>query len=521
MPQPAACDMARASVLMLSIVLLSACASIDFDYPRQESYSITDTDETYLGRYVSDLSSGRTENESGFLLLSDGADSLAMRLRMIQRAERSLDLQCYELKADKVGGTILHRAVEAADRGVRVRLLIDDIYTSGEYDAGLAGLDSHPNIEVRAFNPVLRGGGGTIRSALTDFSRINRRMHNKSMIVDNEIAVVGGRNIAEEYFDVTTDEKLTDIDAVVVGPFTQSLSSMFDEYWNHETALPLAAFAEMPDDAAAELSRVREKFAGLRESIVHTEYADAVRREKDQIGESLAEDLEWAPFLHVYDSPDKGVKEKAATDELMRVPLLEALRSAEQEVIIVTPYFVPRQTGIEMLQSITARDVDVLIVTNSLASNNQWVVHSGYAPARKPLLESGVAIHEVRPDRDQSGAGEVTATATLVTIHTKAFVVDRKKLFIGSFNFDPRSANINTESGVIIESEAMASKFAAMVHNVLNDRTYEVFLDDAGRVRWRAHQNGETIIHKKEPATSFWKRFKVNLLRIMPVRSQL
>jgi len=505
MPHSPSRDIKRVVALMLFVAVLSACASIDFDYPRQESFAITDTDDTYIGRYVAELSRGRSENESGFMILSDGADSLAMRLRMIRRAERSIDLQYYTFKADTVGGTILHRALEAAERGVRVRLLIDDVYTSGDYDAGLAGLDSHPNIEVRAFNPVLRGAGGSIRSTLTDLGRINRRMHNKSMIVDNEIAVVGGRNIGEEYFDVTTDEKLTDLDVVTVGPLAQSLSRMYDEYWNHETALPLPAFAEMPDDVGTELSRVRDKFAKLRESILDTEFADSVRRETEQIGERFAEELEWASFLHVFDSPDKGVKDKADDAELMRVPLIEALQSAEREVIIVTPYFVPRRTGIEILQSIRARDVDVLV----------------YAPARRPLLESGVAIHEVRPDRDQSAAGEVTATDTHVTMHTKAFVVDRKKLFIGSFNFDPRSANINTESGVIIESEAMASAFAAMVHTVLPDRTYEVFRNDDGRVRWRAYQDGKVIVHDKEPATTFWERLKVRLFRIVPVRSQL
>ena len=509
--------------ILIPIVLLtlaSGCASIDFDYPRSESTAFEGTEGTYLGKRVATLTVGQAESQSGFSMLSDGVDALAMRLLLAQRAEQSIDLQTYVMHVDVTGSALLSRLLEAADRGVRVRLLLDDYYAEG-YDAGLAGLDSHPNVEGRIFNPFYRGSAGRLKSTATDFGRVNRRMHNKSFVVDNQVAIIGGRNIGDEYFDARADEKFTDLDALAIGPVVNDLSRMFDTYWNHETALPVPAFAEMPNDPDAELERLRVKFSQTRDDILDTAYARAIRQQVLAYIETDAPTLTWAPYLLAYDEPDIGVKSRAEEAKSIRTPLIESVESAQNELIIITPYFVPSKSGIDRFRSLRERGVEVTIVTNSLASTNQWLVHSGYARVRKPLLESGVAIREVRPDRDQSASGVVTETDTLVTMHTKVFVVDRSAIFLGSFNFDPRSAYINTESGVIIESQEMAEEFAAMVDNALTNRTYEVYLNDKEKLRWRATENGEEIIYDKEPNTTWAQRFKVGVARLLPIRGQL
>ena len=506
--------------LIIAIALASGCASIDFDYPRLESTALSDTQDTYLGRKLEDAVAGRPPEESGFYLLSDGIDSLAMRLLLARRAERSIDLQYYLIKDGVTGRALADVLLEAADRGVRVRLLLDDMFTSG-YDTRLAAFDAHPNFEIRVFNPFHRGVGGRARSGLTGFSRINRRMHNKSFTVDNQVTVVGGRNIADEYFGAREDEKFSDLDVLGVGPVVQDVSEMFDMYWNHETAIPVPAFADMPEDPAAELQRMREGLAGFRDEILASPYAAAVRRQALGFEAATPGGLEWAPYTLIYDAPDKGIRKRAETAPSIMTPLIESFRSAEEEVIVISPYLVPRRTGVDGFTRMRERGVDVTIVTNSLAANNQFAVHGGYAPSRKPLLESGVRIYEVRPDAEVAGSELIAATGATATLHTKAFVVDDEELFIGSFNFDPRSAYINTESGVLIRSPDLAGRVADGVNAALEQNTYELFLDERGRLRWRDRRDGQDVIWTHEPQTSWWQRFVAGFMRVLPIRSQL
>ena len=296
---------------------------------------------------------------------------------------------------------------------------------------------------------------------------------------------------------------------------------MFDEYWNHERAAPVAAFAKMPDDPAAELERVRAGLEQSRQEVENTIYAAAVRDQVLEYVETDAKPFVWAPYTLAVDSPDKAFKSKAAEADSIVTPLRESLLAAEKETIVVSPYFVPRKTGIEAFSELQSRGIQVTIVTNSLAANNQSSVHGGYAPSRKPLLKAGVKIYEVRADADVSGSELTAASGAKATLHTKAFVVDSKELFIGSFNFDPRSANINTELGVIIRSPELAGQFTTAVEKALAAQTFEVFLNEKGKLRWRAIENGEEVIYKKEPQTTWWQRFKAGFMRILPIRGQL
>ncbi|MEJ2257148.1 MAG: phospholipase D family protein [Woeseiaceae bacterium] len=499
---------------------IGGCASIDFDYPRSESYAYTDTADTAYGQTLTELLRSKPAGQSGFYPLSDGIESLAARLVTASNAERSIDLQYYLIKPDVTGAALIHELLKAADRGVRVRLLLDDVFTKGT-DFGMAGLDSHPNFEIRIFNPFYRGVAGRAVSGLTNFGRINRRMHNKSFTVDNQVTIVGGRNIADEYFGAREDSKFSDLDVIGIGPVVEDVSTMFDVYWNHSTALPVAAFARMPDDPAAELERVRRELRGAREAIIESEYAGAVKDQVFRLDNMKADRFSWATYQLVYDSPDKGIRGKAKEAPSITKPLIESLGSASERVVVISPYFVPRKSGVQGFSALEARDVDVTIITNSLAANNQFAVHGGYAPSRKPLLENGVEIYEVRPDADVAGAEIIAASGAKATLHTKAYIVDDRELFIGSFNFDPRSANINTESGVIIYSAEMARGLAARIDDALPQQTYEVFLNEDGEVRWRGRRDGEDLIFDKEPETTWAQRFMAGIMRLLPIRGQL
>ena len=431
----------------------------------------------------------------------------------------TIDVQYYLIKNDIVGRAFILSLLRAADRGVRVRLLLDDMFTKG-YDVGLAALHSHPNFEIRIFNPFRRGSAGRTLGAVTDFSRINRRMHNKSFTIDNQVTIIGGRNIADEYFGVREDAKFGDLDVMAIGPIVQEVSDMFDTYWNHSNALPALAFVKELEDPQAALNELRERLEGALDEISDSKYAEAVRVRIDKYVGAGQELFDWAPYRLVVDSPDKGIKKKAKEADSITTPLLESLQSAEKELVIISPYFVPQKRGIEGLTEIQKSGVEVTVITNSLAANNQFTVHGGYAPSRKPLLEAGIKLYEVRPDADVSGTEFVNASGAKATLHTKSFIVDDEEVFIGSFNFDPRSANINTELGVIIYDSDLALIYAELIDEALPSQTYEVFLNEKGKVRWRTDQDGQEIIYDKEPETTWGQRFGAGFARILP-KSQL
>jgi len=504
--------------LVSALIVLTGCASIDFDYPKTESHAFTDTDDTYMGRQLAGLAEAHP-GESGFYASYDGIDALAVRLLMAERAERSIDAQYYLLIDDVVGYAFINALLRAADRGVRVRLLLDDMFTKG-YDVGMAALDSHPNFEVRIFNPFARRSA-RVMDGVTSFSRINRRMHNKSFTVDNKVTLIGGRNIAAEYFGARGDKRFGDLDVVGIGPVVQDVSDMFDRYWNNVAAAPVPAFAKTPDDPEAALLQLRERLEQSRQEITDTPYAEAVRQDINYYVSENEDLFTWAPYTLAVDSPDKAQKKLAAEADSILTPLRESLLNAQSEILLLSPYFVPRKAGIESIIELQQRGVDVTVVTNSLAANNQKTVHGGYAPSRKPLLQAGIRIFEVRADATVSGTENVNLEGGRSTLHTKAFVVDRKHLFIGSFNFDPRSAYINTELGVIIESPEMAETLTAGLEEKLATHTYEVFLNEKGKLRWRGMEGDQEIILDKEPQTGWWERFMAGFYRILPIRGQL
>jgi len=511
------------AIAVLAVALsaiLSACSTVDFDYPKTPTTYIDNTDDTPFGKAWQDLEQDASDNQSAFYLLTDGIESLAARLIMADRAEKTLDAQYYLITADNIGLVFIGSLLDAADRGVRVRLLLDDIQTQG-YDLGLAALDAHPNFEIRIFNPW---GSRKFRGAdIFKFSRLNRRMHNKSFTVDNRATIIGGRNIAAEYFSAREDVNFGDLDVFGMGSVVTDVSGMFDQYWNHTSSVPVPGFAKSSADPKGDLEKLRAEIEKAVRSFDDSQYLKAFEDTWDQFVNQgrVRQELIWANYEVVYDSPDKSIKSKAAEADSIVTPLRASIFAAEKEVTIVSPYFVPQRKGAEGFKALREQGIEVAVVTNSLAANNHAVVHSGYAPAREPLLKMGVRLYEVKANAKMSGVDRGGKGASLATLHTKAFLVDDDTFFLGSFNFDPRSANINTELGIILKSEAIGQAVKEKLESGLLQNTYEVKLDEKGNLIWFDYSGDYPVSYSKEPDTGGWDRFKVGFLELLPIKGQL
>ncbi len=509
----------RLLIAVFSLGLLigfCGCASVDFDYPKEESVAVEPDPVRLLWSEAPQLHAGSAH----FHMVSDGIDALALRMLLAHKAEHTIDVQYYLIKDDIIGYAFIGALINAADRGVRVRMLLDDNLTQG-FEEVFAALDAHPHFDLRIFNPFARRSMRVL-DGVTDFSRVNRRMHNKTFIVDNEYVIIGGRNIASEYFGANESERFSDLDVLALGPVVNDASDMFDSYWNHQLSLPVPAFYRHRFDGEAMLLALREDIdAVLNDKDDRRAYREAAKARYDYFAESDASIFAAAPYQLVFDSPDKG--EKALADEALsiRAPLRAAVESATEELIVVSPYFIPLKDTIDELIAIDQSGVRIIIVTNSLTANNHLLVHSGYAPIRKPLLRGGVEMFEARYDIEVAGSQYVATEKTLTTLHTKAFIVDREKIFVGSFNFDPRSAYINTESGVIIDSPEIVAPLVERFEEIIPQHAYELFLNERGHLTWRTEIDGEVVEYKTDPEASLWQRMLAGMLGWLPIDKQL
>ncbi|MFI5318052.1 MAG: phospholipase D family protein [Myxococcota bacterium] len=441
--------------------------------------------------------------------------ALAARLALADLAERSLDLQYYIWDADTSGHLVADRLVRAADRGVRVRVLLDDHGIMGR-DHALARLSGHPNIEIRAFNPY-RNRRRPLTGFLTDWSRVNRRAHNKVMIADNAIVIVGGRNIADHYFGVHGESNYRDLDTVAAGPVVRDASVVFDDFWNSTSAVPYEAFVEEPPtraDADAQIAEARARMAREPAPFPIDEETSAITAAMETIRDRLT----WAPVRVLYDPPEKihDPTSRRIFDELDAL-----VAGAKSEVLIENAYFVPREHGVELSATLHARGVTLRVLTNSLASNDVLAVHSGYEKYRDDLLENGAEIYELRPDSSMTKLrASPVSTKSRAALHSKAMVVDRRYVVIGSYNLDPRSADINTELALLVDSPVFAGKVAAFFdEGVTPENSYRVTLE-RGRLRWTTNDGGTARVYTKEPETGWTRRFVADALRILP-QSQL
>ena len=447
---------------------------------------------------------------SGFFPIGQGMDALGARLRLLEKAERTVDLQYFLMKDDTAGNVVLHALLQAADRGVRIRFLLDDIFTTTP-DRNLLLVNQHPNIEVRLFNPVSRRGFRAL-NYVGDFRRANRRMHNKSFTTDNAISIVGGRNIADEYFQLKDTAVFSDFDVVALGPVVGEISKSFDDYWNHVLAIPIEQLS--PDLEANALEEKRAEIGEQASALYTGVYENALKSRLLQDIISGAQPLFVANARVMADSPEKLVNAVGPAHKKLAGELRELVTSATKEVIIISPYYVPGRNGVELTRNLVDSSVRVVVVTNSLASNNHVPVHSAYGRYRKDIAGMGVELFETRAD-----AGRFTQVADApeqFTLHTKLILIDRRYLFVGSLNMDPRSIDINAEMGLLIDSPEMTGAIADRIDELLPSIAYRIVLTDKNKLEWHGTSDDVEVIETREPQTSAWLRFKAWLMKIAP-----
>ena len=492
---------------------LSACSTVPFDYPKSASTTYTDTLDTAFGESLQEWTDEHP-GLSGFYPLNNGMDALGARLRIIEAAERSIDAQYFLMKDDSAGEVIAGALLDAADRDVRVRFLLDDVFTTVDDDI-LALLNQHPNIELRLYNPISRRGIYYFNYA-ADFSRANRRMHSKSLTADNAITIVGGRNIADEYFQLRDDAEFLDFDVLALGPIAAEVSEQFDDFWNSDRALPMEAlhiqFTE--EDLHAEQAEIDEERAKGQNSI----YSKAINTQYLMELIDGSGTLHPAPSRLLYDGAAKLENPIDESQMTVVAELANIIAEAQSVVFIITPYFIPTNSGLTFWQQVLDRGVALTVVTNSLASTNHVPVHAGYSRYRKQMLAMGAELYEARADAVAPVLDDEIPVG--LTLHTKLMVIDERYFFVGSLNMDPRSLRINAEMGLLIDAPVMARKFIREVEQDLAAQTYKLVLDEKNDLSWHATVNGENIVETKEPLTSRWRRFLAWIYRVLP-ESQL
>ena len=496
---------------LLAIVGIAGCASVPLTYPKAASSAFANTDDT---SFAKSSTAWRAEDpeRNGFYPLINGLDALGGRLALMERAERSIDAQYFLMKPDSAGLLFAATMMAAADRGVRVRFLLDDVFTTVD-DRELMVLNEHPNIELRLFNPIARQGL-YVFNYLGNFSVANRRMHNKTFTVDNQAAIIGGRNIAEEYFELQKEEEFIDFDMFMAGPIVKDISASFDAYWNHELAVPLDAFYDKP--AADELNEARDRIEQAMRQSGEDIYTQAINTELLR-GFYDGRLMPYsADARTIIDDPQKLLEEISEDQQIVATEMAAALGRAQEEIIIFTPYFIPGDDGVEFLEGILEKGVRVVLVTNSLATNNHTAVHSAYASYRKSVLLAGVELWEARADAAEVTLEDGTTESEQLTMHTKGIMIDRRYTFVGSLNIDPRSIDLNTEMGVMIDSESLAGALADDFQQRIPEMAYRLELDEKNHITWHAIIDGQQIVETREPLTTGWQRFMAWFLKIAP-----
>ncbi|SHG65392.1 phospholipase D family protein [Massilia sp. CF038] len=503
-----------AALVFAGALGLSGCAALPAQDGRRASHAIAGGAETTMGKALAPLTA-QHPGLSGVHALLDGRDAFAARVMMANAAERSLDVQYYIWRNDTTGTLLFDALAAAARRGVRVRLLLDDNNTVG-LDRQLALLDALPDLEVRLFNPYAMRSLRLLGLA-GDFGRLNRRMHNKSFTADGVATIVGGRNVGDEYFDATGEVLFADLDVMAVGAVVDTVAQDFDRYWNSASAYPLAALVGAPPEhaLAAQLQRTKPP---APTPAAHA-YLAAIRASTfvQQLTERSLP-FEWAPVLLVSDDPGKVLGQwTPETGLAYRLP--ELFGNPATQADLVSPYFVPGPVWSARFAVLSHSGIALRILTNSLEATDVAAVHAGYAKWRKPLVAAGVQLYELKRSwpRSKAPASAGVGGSSGSSLHAKTIAVDQKRLFVGSFNFDYRSADLNTEMGFVIDSPAMAARMAAVLSEDVPARAYQVKLSPEGALYWIEATPDGPLRHDTEPGTSWWRRMSVGLLSLLPI----
>ena len=535
-PDPHRALRAHAGVTLILFLTIGGCASLPpgSAAPKRTSVAFVHPEATPLGQPF-EVAARKHAGESAFRMISVGADGFAVRMQMIAAAEHSLDLQYFIFRGDTTGRLITGALLGAADRGVHLRLLLDDGDTVPG-DEQLVALAAHPQVEIRIFNPFFyRGHRSWIRDL--EFSlnpaRLDYRMHNKLLVADNAAALIGGRNIGDAYFQIDAASQFADDDVFAAGPVVRSLSATFDEFWNSSLAIPVEALhGGRPPQAALDARR-----AELAAELQQAEESVVPYVVRAGSGEPLAGimggrlPVVWSTVQVAYDSPEKRrVRSGAIPGRLMYESVAAAAASVQSELLMITPYLVPTEQELQILSTLRAHNARVRILTNSLESTNVLAAHSAYAGLRTQLVQDGIELYEVRAalGTTSKGSGQTAAISRAGNygLHAKLFVFDQQSLFLGSMNFDRRSARINTEIGLIIASPELAqqtaARFTAMVQPV---SAYHVILaiDQGGaqHLRWRTEEGGQAVEYAQEPSTHPGRKSAATLLALLPLDEEL
>ena len=510
-------------MLLATVSLLAGgCATFDLDLPRPYSHAFAYPEQTTLGRTFAGRGTVHPD-ESGYRVLESGTEAGLARAALADAAERTLDLQYFIVQNDATSAFLMRRVVSAAHRGIRVRILLDDLHGPNR-DFAMAVTAADPRIELRLFNPFLQRnllGHSRMFEFIGDGERLNQRMHIKLWIADNAAAIFGGRNLGDEYFDAGVETNFRDLDLMAVGPLVPQLSSIFDEYWNSRWAVPVAALQEVVPEAEDKLRALSSDDKGVA-GLGGAKFGEASAVDNFR-GAMMKADfpLYWAPGTVVYDRPAAPavVASHFAHIGLRARAILDA---AQSEIILVSPYFVPSELELVFLSEARGRGLRVAILTNSLASTDALAAHAGYARHRATLLRMGVELFEVRPLADSLHAPRWHrwVRSSESSLHAKILIADRHTAIVGSMNMDPRSRTYNTELLVVVESAALSSRLAAFFdEGVEPDHAFRVLLrnpqqDDEALVWITEGQDGE-VRYESEPLAGFWKRLWSGVLAIV------
>ena len=511
--------------LLLSLLLTGCALPAMPERPVSEALDAQQSAQTQLGRAIAPQLL-QHPSLSGIHTLADPLEAFAARMLLARAAERSLDVQYYIWHGDQTGMLLLQALIAAAERNVRVRLLLDDGGTAG-LDRELAALALHPQIEVRLFNPFVLRWPKPL-GYLTDFDRANRRMHNKSFTADNQATIVGGRNVGDEYFGATDGVLFSDLDVLAIGPIVPEVSADFDSYWASASAWPVQAIVP----AATEADRVEldAYAAGMAASDKSRAYTEAVRK-APFIANLLAQQLplQWSRVQMVSDDPAKGLGE-AKRSGLLVDQLHRVLGTPHKSVALVSPYFVPTAAGTEALVRLSQSGVSVRVLTNAYEATDVPLVHAGYAQYRQALLKGGVVLYEkqrlapeFQKDKGRSarrGRRHLLGSSGS-SLHAKTFAVDGERVFVGSFNFDPRSTLLNTELGFVIDSPVLARQVEQDFDNEVPQRAYTLALSPSGEIEWHSandgHGNNTPTVYTIEPGSHWWSRWGLKVLSWLPI----
>jgi putative cardiolipin synthase len=500
----------------LCLLLLGGCIAIDLArIDRPFSHALYDPADTGLAMGSRALVTDHP-GLSGFRLIDSGREALSQRLELADQAEKTLDLQYYILRSDISGLLLVEHLLAAADRGVRVRILIDDLHfdQSGQ---PLLALDTHPNVEVRIINPFLyryAPGLGRLFEVLSDFNRIQRRMHNKVYIADNTVALIGGRNLGDEYFEAHPRLDLRDIDLLAIGPVVPQLSTSFDSYWNYKQTLPVSTLATHRSDTYLQDLRIL-----LKNHKQHPDVAIYLQYLADNLVNPMPQ--VWARGQVLADFPCKLAPDQPDCASLHFDRFYNLFRLTTSELLIISPYFIPGKEGIALFHQLRQKGISVKILTNSYAATDLKVVQAGYSRYRLPLLAEDVELFEFKPtfvsplpQRKKSAGFTGSSQACM---HAKAYVIDRQRVFVGSFNHDPRSATLNTEVGILVESPELAQQMAALFERYTQPHnSYRLQLgtgkNNQKKLQWQTEEEGNRRVYQQEPMISWWQHVKNALM---------